>query len=144
MIFRLWSQSTCRNISSTQWLIIYYLWNFLRLWFPEHQSDCLVHFIFFLCNASNGLKTQFVYLIHRVIGATQNFDEFSKAFSCPQTSYMNPSHKCQVWWSGKLTGKLYFHIFKEKQPVAYYCNLIMLCVLLGYVYSKAPNSDLPV
>ncbi|OQV15255.1 Neprilysin [Hypsibius exemplaris] len=33
----------------------------------------------------------------RVIGPMQNFDEFSKAYSCPLGSYMNPVQKNPVW-----------------------------------------------
>lgn len=47
-----------------------------------------------------------LYLLHtethslhrfRVIGSLQNNEDFSKAFSCPVGSYMNPQHKCHVW-----------------------------------------------
>lgn len=33
----------------------------------------------------------------RVVGPFQNNEEFSKAFSCPVGSYMNPQRKCHVW-----------------------------------------------
>ncbi|XP_033642229.1 neprilysin-1-like isoform X1 [Asterias rubens] len=35
---------------------------------------------------------------YRVIGPMQNNEDFAKAFNCPkQTSYMNPTKKCNVW-----------------------------------------------
>ncbi|KAL8606587.1 hypothetical protein ACOMHN_009472 [Nucella lapillus] len=33
----------------------------------------------------------------RVIGALQNFEEFSNAFNCTPTAYMNPPSKCVIW-----------------------------------------------
>lgn len=33
----------------------------------------------------------------RVIGSLMNFDEFSRVFSCPLNSYMNPAKKCSIW-----------------------------------------------
>ncbi|XP_052760153.1 membrane metallo-endopeptidase-like 1 isoform X1 [Mya arenaria] len=34
---------------------------------------------------------------YRVYGPLQNFDEFSRAWQCPEGSYMNPRKKCSVW-----------------------------------------------
>lgn len=33
----------------------------------------------------------------RVLGPISNMEEFSKDFSCPLGSKMNPTHKCVVW-----------------------------------------------
>ncbi|MEE6501091.1 hypothetical protein FKM82_004059 [Ascaphus truei] len=33
----------------------------------------------------------------RVIGSLQNSNDFSKAYSCPSKTYMNPTHKCNLW-----------------------------------------------
>ncbi|XP_005183444.4 neprilysin-4 [Musca domestica] len=33
----------------------------------------------------------------RDIGPLANFDEFAKAFNCPEGSYMNPSNKCMIY-----------------------------------------------
>ncbi|XP_012945910.1 membrane metallo-endopeptidase-like 1 [Aplysia californica] len=34
---------------------------------------------------------------YRTIGPTQNSEDFSREFNCPQTSYMNAEKKCRVW-----------------------------------------------
>nr|XP_013813304.1 PREDICTED: neprilysin [Apteryx mantelli mantelli] len=48
--------------------------------------------------AVNSIKTD----VHspgkfRVIGSLQNSPEFSEAFSCTKTNYMDPANKCRVW-----------------------------------------------
>lgn len=33
----------------------------------------------------------------RILGTVMNSEEFSSSFSCPKTSRMNPTRKCQLW-----------------------------------------------
>lgn len=42
----------------------------------------------------------------RVLGQMRNFDEFSKAFSCPLGSRYNPVNKCRFFDSSTFIGKL--------------------------------------
>jgi len=59
------------------------------------QVDCRV-------DRLSSLKAQVTAGSHapgkwRVIGSIANYDEFSKVFSCPVGSVMNPVEKCTVW-----------------------------------------------
>ncbi|KFZ66211.1 Neprilysin [Antrostomus carolinensis] len=62
--------------------------NFAQVWCGTYRPEYAV----------NSIKTD----VHspgkfRVIGSLQNSPEFSEAFSCTQTNYMDPAKKCRVW-----------------------------------------------
>ncbi|XP_054242020.1 neprilysin [Indicator indicator] len=62
--------------------------NFAQVWCGTYRPEYAV----------NSIKTD----VHspgkfRVIGSLQNSPEFSEAFSCTQTNYMDPAEKCRVW-----------------------------------------------
>uniref|UniRef100_A0A8C4VAC9 Neprilysin n=1 Tax=Falco tinnunculus TaxID=100819 RepID=A0A8C4VAC9_FALTI len=62
--------------------------NFAQVWCGTYRPEYAV----------NSIKTD----VHspgkfRVIGSLQNSPEFSEAFSCTKTNYMDPAKKCQVW-----------------------------------------------
>ncbi|KFO94056.1 Neprilysin [Buceros rhinoceros silvestris] len=62
--------------------------NFAQIWCGTYRPEYAV----------NSIKTD----VHspgkfRVIGSLQNSPEFSEAFSCTKTSYMDPVKKCRVW-----------------------------------------------
>ncbi|XP_056214943.1 neprilysin [Falco biarmicus] len=62
--------------------------NFAQVWCGTYRPEYAV----------NSIKTD----VHspgkfRVIGSLQNSPEFSQAFSCTKTNYMDPAKKCQVW-----------------------------------------------
>ncbi|XP_050758757.1 neprilysin [Gymnogyps californianus] len=62
--------------------------NFAQVWCGTHRPEYAV----------NSIKTD----VHspgkfRVIGSLQNSPEFSEAFSCTKTNYMDPAKKCRVW-----------------------------------------------
>ncbi|NXJ76469.1 NEP protein, partial [Trogon melanurus] len=62
--------------------------NFAQVWCGTYRPEYAV----------NSIKTD----VHspgkfRVIGSLQNSQEFSEAFSCTQTNYMDPAKKCRVW-----------------------------------------------
>ncbi|KAK3607412.1 hypothetical protein CHS0354_003048 [Potamilus streckersoni] len=89
-----------------------------RAWRNQHGEDSLTlpglqytaDQLFFLGSAQVWcthitdayIKTAVLTDVHslakfRVIGPLSNSDDFSKAFSCPPGSTMNPQHKCYVW-----------------------------------------------
>ncbi|NXK07566.1 NEP protein, partial [Herpetotheres cachinnans] len=62
--------------------------NFAQVWCGTYRPEYAV----------NSIKTD----VHspgkfRVIGSLQNSPEFSEAFSCTKTNYMDPAKKCRVW-----------------------------------------------
>ncbi|KAM6326200.1 neprilysin [Podargus strigoides] len=62
--------------------------NFAQVWCGTYRPEYAV----------NSIKTD----VHspgkfRVIGSLQNSLEFSEAFSCTKTNYMDPAKKCRVW-----------------------------------------------
>ncbi|KAM8805174.1 NEP protein, partial [Eudromia elegans] len=62
--------------------------NFAQVWCGTYRPEYAV----------NSIKTD----VHspgkfRVIGSLQNSPEFSEAFSCTKTNYMDPANKCRVW-----------------------------------------------
>ncbi|NXV89081.1 NEP protein, partial [Calonectris borealis] len=62
--------------------------NFAQVWCGTYRPEYAV----------NSIKTD----VHspgkfRVIGSLQNSPEFSEAFSCTKTNYMDPPKKCRVW-----------------------------------------------
>ncbi|XP_074448372.1 neprilysin [Larus michahellis] len=62
--------------------------NFAQVWCGTYRPEYAV----------NSIKTD----VHspgkfRVIGSLQNSPEFSEAFSCSKTNYMDPAKKCRVW-----------------------------------------------
>ncbi|NWZ54575.1 NEP protein, partial [Haliaeetus albicilla] len=62
--------------------------NFAQVWCGTYRPEYAV----------NSIKTD----VHspgkfRVIGSLQNSPEFSEAFSCTKTDYMDPAKKCRVW-----------------------------------------------
>ncbi|NXE09587.1 NEP protein, partial [Lophotis ruficrista] len=62
--------------------------NFAQVWCGTYRPEYAV----------NSIKTD----VHspgkyRVIGSLQNSPEFSEAFSCTETNYMDPAKKCRVW-----------------------------------------------
>ncbi|OPJ85456.1 neprilysin [Patagioenas fasciata monilis] len=62
--------------------------NFAQVWCGTYRPEYAV----------NSIKTD----VHspgkfRVIGSLQNSPEFSEAFSCTETNYMDPPKKCRVW-----------------------------------------------
>ncbi|XP_026710560.1 neprilysin isoform X1 [Athene cunicularia] len=62
--------------------------NFAQVWCGTYRPEYAV----------NSIKTD----VHspgkfRVIGSLQNSPEFSEAFSCAKTNYMDPAKKCRVW-----------------------------------------------
>ncbi|NXH68207.1 NEP protein, partial [Hydrobates tethys] len=62
--------------------------NFAQVWCGTYRPEYAV----------NSIKTD----VHspgkfRVIGSLQNSPEFSEAFSCTNTNYMDPAKKCRVW-----------------------------------------------
>ncbi|NXL45066.1 NEP protein, partial [Podilymbus podiceps] len=62
--------------------------NFAQVWCGTYRPEYAV----------NSIKTD----VHspgkfRVIGSLQNTPEFSEAFSCSTTNYMDPAKKCRVW-----------------------------------------------
>ncbi|XP_075274554.1 neprilysin isoform X1 [Opisthocomus hoazin] len=62
--------------------------NFAQIWCGTYRPEYAV----------NSIKTD----VHspgkfRVIGSLQNSPEFSEAFSCTETNYMDPAKKCRVW-----------------------------------------------
>ncbi|NXC13175.1 NEP protein, partial [Corythaeola cristata] len=62
--------------------------NFAQVWCGTYRPEYAV----------NSIKTD----VHspgkfRVIGSLQNSPEFSEAFSCTETNYMDPVKKCRVW-----------------------------------------------
>ncbi|XP_064929448.1 neprilysin isoform X1 [Columba livia] len=62
--------------------------NFAQIWCGTYRPEYAV----------NSIKTD----VHspgkfRVIGSLQNSPEFSEAFSCTKTNYMDPAKKCRVW-----------------------------------------------
>ncbi|NWH49978.1 NEP protein, partial [Fregata magnificens] len=62
--------------------------NFAQVWCGTYRPEYAV----------NSIKTD----VHspgkfRVIGSLQNSPEFSEAFSCTKTNYMDPAEKCRVW-----------------------------------------------
>ncbi|NWU96320.1 NEP protein, partial [Upupa epops] len=62
--------------------------NFAQVWCGTYRPEYAV----------NSIKTD----VHspgkfRVIGSLQNSPEFSEAFSCTKTNYMDPDKKCRVW-----------------------------------------------
>ncbi|NXV19883.1 NEP protein, partial [Cepphus grylle] len=62
--------------------------NFAQVWCGTYRPEYAV----------NSIKTD----VHspgkfRVIGSLQNTPEFSEAFSCSKTNYMDPAKKCRVW-----------------------------------------------
>ncbi|NXG68032.1 NEP protein, partial [Baryphthengus martii] len=62
--------------------------NFAQVWCGTYRPEYAV----------NSIKTD----THspgkfRVIGSLQNSPEFSEAFSCTETNYMDPAKKCRVW-----------------------------------------------
>ncbi|XP_062438220.1 neprilysin [Rhea pennata] len=62
--------------------------NFAQVWCGTYRPEYAV----------NSIKTD----VHspgkfRVIGSLQNSPEFSEAFSCTTTTYMDPANKCRVW-----------------------------------------------
>ncbi|NXV43038.1 NEP protein, partial [Uria aalge] len=62
--------------------------NFAQVWCGTYRPEYAV----------NSIKTD----VHspgkfRVIGSLQNCPEFSEAFSCSKTNYMDPAKKCRVW-----------------------------------------------
>ncbi|KFW91576.1 neprilysin [Phalacrocorax carbo] len=62
--------------------------NFAQVWCGTYRPEYAV----------NSIKTD----VHspgkfRVIGSLQNSPEFSEAFSCTNTNYMDPAEKCRVW-----------------------------------------------
>ncbi|NXN19095.1 NEP protein, partial [Indicator maculatus] len=62
--------------------------NFAQVWCGTYRPEYAV----------NSIKTD----VHspgkfRVIGSLQNSPEFSEAFFCTQTNYMDPAEKCRVW-----------------------------------------------
>ncbi|NXU51167.1 NEP protein, partial [Turnix velox] len=62
--------------------------NFAQVWCGTYRPEYAV----------NSIKTD----VHspgkfRVIGSLQNSPEFSEAFSCGNTNYMDPAKKCRVW-----------------------------------------------
>ncbi|XP_032855986.1 neprilysin [Tyto alba] len=62
--------------------------NFAQVWCGTYRPEYAV----------NSIKTD----VHspgkfRVVGSLQNSPEFSEAFSCTKTNYMDPAKKCRVW-----------------------------------------------
>ncbi|XP_025952661.2 neprilysin isoform X1 [Dromaius novaehollandiae] len=62
--------------------------NFAQVWCGTYRPEYAI----------NSIKTD----VHspgkfRVIGSLQNSPEFSEAFSCTKTNYMDPANKCRVW-----------------------------------------------
>ncbi|NXU80978.1 NEP protein, partial [Oreotrochilus melanogaster] len=62
--------------------------NFAQVWCGTYRPEYAV----------NSIKTD----VHspgkfRVIGSLQNSPEFSEAFSCTKTNFMDPAKKCRVW-----------------------------------------------
>ncbi|KAM9378482.1 neprilysin isoform 1-T1 [Phaethornis superciliosus] len=62
--------------------------NFAQVWCGTYRPEYAV----------NSIKTD----VHspgkfRVIGSLQNSPEFSEAFSCTKTNFMDPANKCRVW-----------------------------------------------
>ncbi|XP_043926449.1 neprilysin [Protopterus annectens] len=62
--------------------------NFAQIWCGNYRPEFAV----------NSLKTdEHSPGYFRVIGSLQNFPEFSDAFSCGKSDYMNPPQKCHIW-----------------------------------------------
>eukprot|EP01120_Amphizonella_sp_Union-15-10_P013102 TRINITY_DN6034_c0_g1_i1.p1 TRINITY_DN6034_c0_g1~~TRINITY_DN6034_c0_g1_i1.p1 ORF type:complete len:716 (+),score=112.07 TRINITY_DN6034_c0_g1_i1:59-2206(+) len=72
------------GLSSRQLFFVAYAQNWCTLYRDEYLS--------FLVVSDPHSPAQF-----RVNGPLSNFDEFSRAFSCPVSSQMNPAVKCRIW-----------------------------------------------
>ena len=71
----------------------------------EHASFLILS-ILLLYNRSSAVTYQFCVvelnncfhlLLYRILGSLQNSKDFSEAFQCSATSFMNPADKCSVW-----------------------------------------------